>query len=511
MIMTMAVASETDTELLQRFAEQRSEEAFAVLVGRHLDLVHSAARRQCRGDENEAQDVTQAVFTELARQASRLAGHPALVGWLFATTHRIASRRQRDARRRQRRETEAHFMQTVLSGVGSEPEADWERIAPVLDAAMHGLSEADRLALLLRFFERRPLAEVGAKLGIRENAARMRVERALEKLRLRLERHGVTSSAAAMSMALSGSGVGAASPALAASVVSSALTGSAVTLIPIGIWTLMVSAKLKVISAVVAAALLGIPWAYEYHRRVDLARENARIAGQLEQTRRDLKQAQADAGRLAAVREESRLLREEVLRLRGEHARLKSGMERRSIPLERAEPSREPAKTGGRPFQAQVQASIPAGSSLLTGGWPSAPGKRALVLVSPSVDTSNPGALQVSVQPILFEGSEDQLEALGLNMDINGASDDAPKTFLTEAEAKELMERLKETEGVDMLSAPGISTLSGRQAQLAIGGEGSGGRIAFDLVPTVTETMGVNLSLHIDVQPGPDSALERSP
>lgn len=509
--MTMAAASETDAELLQRFAEQRSEEAFAVLVGRHLHLVHSAARRQCGGDENEVQDVTQAVFTELARQASRLTGHPALVGWLFATTHRIASRRQRDARRRQRREKETHLMQTLLSGVESEPEADWERIAPVLDAAMNGLSEADRLALLLRFFERRSLAEVGAKLGIRENAARMRVERALEKLRVRLKRYGVTSSAAAMSVALSGSGVGAAPPALAASVVSSALAATTVTLIPIGIWTLMASAKLNVTAAVAAAALLGIPWAYEHHRRVDLARENTWIAGQLAQTRLDLKQAQADAGRFAVVQEEARLLRQEVLRLRGEQARQKLGKERRSIPTEPTEPSPGPTQGGIRPFQAQVQASIPAGSSLLTGGWPSAPGKRALVLLSPTVDTSNPGAPQVSVQPILFDGSEDQLEALGLKLDINGDGNDAPKTLLTEAEAKGLMERLKDTHGVDILSAPRMSTLSGRQAQLAIGGEGSGGSIAFDLMPTVTETMGVDLLLRIDIQPGPDSAPKKSP
>ncbi len=508
--MTMAASQETDSDLLRRFARERSEEAFSELVRRHLDLVHSAARRQVEGDEDAAADVTQAVFLELARQASRLAEHPALVGWLFTTTHRIASRWRRDERRRHRREHEAQRMQTLLHHGDAEPEADWSRIAPVLDAAMNELPDADRLALLLRYFERRPLSEVGAWLGLRENAARMRVERALDKLRIRLKREGVVSSAAALSLALSGSAVGTAPPALAAGIVSSALAVSAALPISVGIWTLMTSTKLK-LTGIAAVTLLGIPWVYEHQQRRELALQNERLLGQLEQTRQELQGVRAEVGRLTTDQEDSRALRAEVLRLRGERAQPKPGVERRSIPLPPSGIPPEPEVREVRPFQAKIQASVPAGSSLLTGGWTISPGRRAFVLLSPAVDASNPDAPQVAVQPMLFDAPEEQWKALGLGVNPTEDGGETPKKCLSNQEVKELVERLQATAKVDLLSAPTLSTLSGRQAQLFIGGEESPSSISFDLVPTVTEGMGVDLSFQMEVQASPGPGQENKP
>ena len=116
-------------------------------------------------------------------------------------------------------------MHELLSNAA--PEADWDQLRPVLDTAMRELSERDREAVLLRFFEGRGFAEVGAKLNLTENAARMRVDRALDKLRVRLSEHGVTSTAAALAMALASQAVVAAPAGLAATVTSTALTGAA--------------------------------------------------------------------------------------------------------------------------------------------------------------------------------------------------------------------------------------------------------------------------------------------
>ena len=69
---------------------------------------------------------------------------------------------------------------------------DWERVRPVLDDAMRDLAAADREAVLLRFFEQRPFAEIGAALNVTDDAARMRVDRALEKLRALLARRAFT-------------------------------------------------------------------------------------------------------------------------------------------------------------------------------------------------------------------------------------------------------------------------------------------------------------------------------
>src|ERR1035438_2077339 len=97
-----------DAELLSRYATERSEVAFAELTRRHVDLVYSAALRLVNGNVHSAQDVTQQVFTALARQAKRLARHPALVGWLYTTARRMALRVNRTEQRRTAREQEAN-------------------------------------------------------------------------------------------------------------------------------------------------------------------------------------------------------------------------------------------------------------------------------------------------------------------------------------------------------------------------------------------------------------------
>src|SRR5271156_4598051 len=180
-----------DSELLARFARTNSEDAFAELVKRHVNLVYSAALRQVNGDTHLAQDVAQTVFTDLARKAGSLARRETLTGWLYTSAHFAAAKIVRGENRR--RDREEKFMREPTSETA--PEADWENLRPTLDDAMHELKETDREAILLRYFENRQFAEVGAKLGLNENAARMRVERALEKLRAVFAKRGVTTIA----------------------------------------------------------------------------------------------------------------------------------------------------------------------------------------------------------------------------------------------------------------------------------------------------------------------------
>src|SRR5688572_1664410 len=167
-----------DSVLLRQYAENHSDEAFAALVTRHINLVYSVALR-CVGDPHLAEEVAQAVFILLAKKAAQLRHDKALSSWLFQTTRLTASNFIRGETRRHRREQEAH-MQSVLNDPGNDV---WPRIAPLLDDAVAGLSEKDRDAIVLRFYEGRSLREVGAVLGASEAAAEKRVSRAVEKLR----------------------------------------------------------------------------------------------------------------------------------------------------------------------------------------------------------------------------------------------------------------------------------------------------------------------------------------
>src|SRR5438552_2524652 len=151
----------TDAELLRRYVEDRSEVAFAELVRRHLNLVYFAALRQVGSDAHRARDVAQTVFTDLARKAATLANRDTLAGWLHTSTRFAATKMRRADSSRQHHEQEATTMNALLE---PDPAADWERLRPMIDDAIHELDERDREAVLLRYFENRPFAEIGMTL-----------------------------------------------------------------------------------------------------------------------------------------------------------------------------------------------------------------------------------------------------------------------------------------------------------------------------------------------------------
>ena len=245
-----------DAELLRRYAEDNSETAFAELVARYVDLVYSAALRQVGGDAHRAHDVSQVVFTTLARKADSLASHPVLAGWLYTATQHAAIKAVRAESRRRVREQEAHLMQET--NASSDAEANWARVRPVLDEAMRELNERDREAVLLRFFAQRPFAEIARRCALTEDAARMRVERALDKLHALLARRGITSTSSALGLALADHAVTAAPIGLSAAVTATALASTpAVATSLLGFLQFMSTSKITAAVAMVAAAAMG--------------------------------------------------------------------------------------------------------------------------------------------------------------------------------------------------------------------------------------------------------------
>ena len=214
-----------DSTLLRRYVDDRSEAAFAELVRRRVNLVYAVALRQVAGDTQLAEDVTQKVFVDLARKARALADRPVLSGWLYRSAQFAASDIVRSERRRRSREQETFAMNETSANFGDGPD-DWDKLRPVLDELMQELSDEDRDAVALRYFEGRPFAEIGARLSLAEDSARKRVERALDKLHSALARRGVTSTTAALGLALANQVAAAAPAGLAATVTGAALAGT---------------------------------------------------------------------------------------------------------------------------------------------------------------------------------------------------------------------------------------------------------------------------------------------
>ena len=278
--------------LLRNYAETGSDQAFGQLVARHFDLVYSAARRLTGGDAHLAQDVAQAVFTDLARKAKTLPPDVYLSGWLYRHTCFTASKTVRGERRRQNRERQA----VEMNPPNEPPDAVWQQLAPVLEEAMGGLNDSDRDAIVMRFFERQTFRAVGETLGTGEDGARKRVERALEKLRGFFGRRGVAVSGVTLAGVLSGQAVTAAPAGLAAMVTTASLAGAAAGgggagLILVKFMTLT---NLKIAAATVAAGM-ATAIAVQSHTNAKLRDENQVLRGQAAQA----EQLRADNAQLA--------------------------------------------------------------------------------------------------------------------------------------------------------------------------------------------------------------------
>jgi RNA polymerase sigma factor (sigma-70 family) len=318
----------TDQQLLREYAVRRAEAAFGELVRRHVDLVYSAALRMVR-DAHLAEDVTQSVFLALSRSAGQLAERPVLAGWLHRTTQNLAANAVRSDVRRRAREQEAAAMNDLLS---ADPGAAWEEITPHLDAALGELSEPDRDALLLRYFERKSAREMAQTLGTSEEAAQKRVSRAADHLRELLAKRGVTAGAGGLVALLSANAVQAAPLGLALSITASgAGTAIAALTTSTAAKTLAMTTLQKTLIATALVAAIGVG-TYQA-RQASLLRAQVKILQQqlvpqpepskdaslatlqtkvaaLEaqngELSRALSQANADKARLATQREQAR-------------------------------------------------------------------------------------------------------------------------------------------------------------------------------------------------------------
>lgn len=286
-----------DHELLQTYAQHGSNDAFAALVRRHLDLVYSAARRQVRSP-HLAEEVTQSVFIDLARSARKIKPSQPLAAWLFLVTRRTAIDVLRNETRR------LALVQPLVGDVAENALAASTEIEPLLDEAIASLSEDDRRAVILRFFDNQSLREVGQVLGTSDDAAQKRVSRAVEQLRSYFGKRGVVLGTAAVTSQLSAHAVTTAPAALVTGISQLAALATAATQVS----QIIVMTTLKKIALSTALALsVGVAF-YEAHElSLEKARSRSledRVDALLKDARELRAQQGAAAKRLASAESE---------------------------------------------------------------------------------------------------------------------------------------------------------------------------------------------------------------
>lgn len=325
----------TDIQLLSRYAQDCSEAAFGELVARHVNLVYATALRIVGGDGHTACDVAQSVFADLARKAVPLCvrakeagmtqgtSNESLTGWLYTSTRFAAAKSVRADQTRRKHEQKAYLMNNLMA---DEPDGlDWTELRPVIDEALGTLDEQDRNALLYRFFEGQDLRAVGNALGLSEDAARMRISRALDKLRETLTKRGVTTTAGALSVTLTAHAVQSAPVGLVATITGASITAAALTTsTPTIALQFMASMKFKVALAALLAAGIATPLVTQRSAMNKLRVENEALHTQLASAQAIQLSPQTtttEASRPGSQETELLRLRGEVTRLRAEAAR----------------------------------------------------------------------------------------------------------------------------------------------------------------------------------------------
>ena len=170
-------------------ARDGDSEAFRALVERHGRAVYRLAHRMT-GNPSDAEDVVQETFLRAYKQLGRFESRANFGTWL----HRIAVNCSIDLIRARPHREAGHDAADLehLGPVGPAPSSP-ERlmlsteVQERIGAAMSGLSQMERAAFVLRHFEGHTIDEISRALGLKTNAAKHSIFRAVRKMRTALE------------------------------------------------------------------------------------------------------------------------------------------------------------------------------------------------------------------------------------------------------------------------------------------------------------------------------------
>jgi RNA polymerase sigma factor (sigma-70 family) len=211
-----------DRQLVERFARNGDEPAFALLMERHGPMVWNVCRSVLH-HQQDAEDAFQATFLILVRKAATIRRPESVGSWLYGVAYHAAVRAKADADRRRRHEPRAAAMP------GDDPLLDmtWREIRLVLHQELERLPEKYRAPLVLCYLEGKTQDEAARQLGWTPGTVRGRVDRGREQLRARLARRGVALSVGLLATVLTQKSTAALPAALVRSTIGAARLAAA--------------------------------------------------------------------------------------------------------------------------------------------------------------------------------------------------------------------------------------------------------------------------------------------
>jgi RNA polymerase sigma factor (sigma-70 family) len=489
-----------DSELLRRYCGERSEDAFAQLVERHLGLVYAVALRQAGNNAQVAEVMAQAVFTDLAEHAQSLQEHATLAGWLYSRTltAEVDSASEQPKRKGPPEAGPAHSSPARIRNS--------EQLEPVIGEAIDRMAEIDRSALLLHYRDNLDFRTVGAVLGLSDEGARQRVTQALEELRGILRAGGRTTAVTLKTLGtvLSASGLVRPPAGLAHTIAKTAVVktdaGS-------GLSTFLRANRMKAALAALLLVALLTALIIEQRSRADLTAPKSALRDRNESNPSAPERNRQAADRLAGSSEQQRLRKDqrELMRSRTGTAELRKET---ADPL-REEPSQLDPETSIKnepelpvvSYFAQVSVKLARGQSMVTGGWRTKSGKRTLLLVTPEVSDGAAGVKQINFQTVWVAGPDDVLTELGLDRLFTDARTNDAAHLLSEPQTRTLMAGLVGGTGVEVLAAPRLTTKDGMQARIDVTQSTTEGDVTIQAGPAVelTPKIGADGTLDLTV------------
>ncbi len=450
-----------------------AESEFAQLVHENVDLVFGTALRCLNGNEAQAKDVTQSVFVDFNRRQDTLPVGTVVPGWLYQHARYLSWRLIRTEQRRLKREEEAVRRMMM-------EQADDDAVValrPVIDRAMAGLKEPDRDLVVLRFFRGYSLRETGRALGISEDAARMRVNRAVDRLRTQLKQLGVAASPSGLSLSLAVLASTAAPVGLAKTVLTAAAGAGVVTTGGMATATITVMKTKSILTA--AAVLVGIAapvglkqvWDAREARHQEALQDLQTRLATLEQERADWEaNKQTLSEQVAQLGEE----RGELFRLRGEVSQLRREKANRDaegtassddLANDAAGDGSDDAWQGGAIY-GHVNANLGSGETLLTGGWSLGEDLSGYLLVAAEINKAAEDD-SVVIRTRYLEGRPELAKELGLASNAGTEGEESSSLLFASRELEDFLTREMEEGNVAVVQSPTVMARAGNQAEIA--------------------------------------------